>query len=736
MVSCTFKGKETELDLIPFPVEVSQQNGSYILPRGVFVMDASTVDEPLKNILNQQLKGVSLIEGENVNLQLIYDSTIIEEGYVLNVNDEGVVIRASGNAGYFYSIQTLNQLIKVGIDGSAKLPIVEINDYPRFKWRGMHLDVSRHFFSVNEVKQFLDYMATNKLNTFHWHLVDDQGWRLEIKKYPKLTEVGAWRKSIGFTSNQEKGLNMSNTEPYGGFYTQDQIKDIVAYAAERNITVVPEIELPGHSAAALVAYPEYYCSNAGTLEIWDQAGVSAGVYCVGKEEVFSFLQDVLDETMMLFPSTFIHIGGDETPKDTWLACPDCQLRMKETGSHDEHELQSYFISRIEQYLNRNGRRLIGWDEILDGGLAANAAVMSWRGVSGGCAAAEAGHDVVMTPMFPYYFNHTQNNLSSSPGHPGIRTLRDVYTFPVIPENLSESNRKHIIGVQANMWSEYMPDFKHIQYNLFPRIFAIAEVGWSTETKEWDHFYKRVEAKLPELKDIGINAGDISYNVRIDVKPDYAKQSALIEFITERSNPVYYTTDGMDPSPKSNLYKGAFEVNTNVHIKACQYKPDGSFTSISTKEIIFHKAFGKPYQLKYNHAPQYDGGGQNGLTNGFLGVMIGVEEKPIEAIIDLGEITDVSKINSRYKNQPMSWVFGPTQINYQVSEDGINFKDVAQFNPVVSQNDVDEMLEYPCTFDTLKARFIKVEAKGVGVCPEWHPAAGGKAWLFSDEIIVE
>ena len=738
LIGCQSKNEEMKLNLIPYPADIIQHEGTLNIP--VEQLTVTSDEEFVVQFLNKQLaveKGIELMSAEDGLLKFSISSyaKISSEGYRLTVDEKQILVEATGKSGLLYGAQTLRQLLSVE-NNRVKIPKVEIIDYPRFAWRGMHFDVSRHFFNVDEIKEFLDYMAMNKLNTFHWHLVDDQGWRLEIKKYPKLTEVGAWRENVGFTANQEKGLNKQNTEPYGGYYTQADVKEIVAYASERNITIVPEIELPGHSAAALVAYPEYYCDNAGELEIWEQAGVSAGVYCAGKESTFQFLEDVLTETMQLFPGEFIHIGGDETPKDTWLACPDCLRRMKEEEAHDEHELQSYFVNRIERFLNKHNRRLIGWDEILDGGLAQSAAVMSWRGVAGGVKAAEAGHDVVMTPMFPYYFNHTQNHLTASPGHPGISTLRDVYTFPSIPTDISSEKRHHVIGVQANMWSEYMPEFEHIQYNLFPRVFAIAEVAWSPSIKEWEDFYGRVNHALSSIEKYDVVPGDISYHVRINVEPDYTNKSADIEFVSERLNPIYFTKDGSEPTQQSPVYNGSFNLKEDAHIMACQFKNDGTTTHISEKEIIFHKAFGKPYDLKYAHAPQYDGGGKYGLTNGFLGVEVGVEEKPIDLTIDMGELTEVSYINSRFKNAPMSWVFGPKKVKYEVSTDGKIFEEVATFEPGVTKSDVNEVVDYPASFDAVQVRYVRIVAESVGICPEWHPAAGGKAWLFSDEVIVK
>lgn len=441
-----------------------------------------------------------------------------EEGYELDVKYNQIIITGRTSTGVFYGIQTLRQLIPITAKKDVTLkeltiPAVTIKDHPRYQYRGMHLDVARHFFSVDFVKKYIDLIAMHKMNTFHWHLTEDQGWRIEIKKYPKLTEIGAWRNGtiIGHhpgTGNDEK--------EYGGFYTQEEIKDVVKYATERHITVIPEIELPGHSGAAIAAYPFLSCFPEEPTKIFNDMGSKKGkeiqangtpkivvetwgvmddVFCAGKEETFNFLEDVLAEVMPLFPSQYIHIGGDESPKGNWERCTQCQKRMESLNLKNEHELQSYFINRIEKYVNANGKKIIGWDEILEGGLAPNATVMSWRGTKGGIEAARQHHDVIMTPEHTVYFDYYQNK--DKKNEPlaigGLTTVEGVYNFEPTPTELTLEEQKYIIGAQANVWSEYMETTDYVEYMILPRMTALSEVVWSSkESRNWQDFSKRLK----------------------------------------------------------------------------------------------------------------------------------------------------------------------------------------------------------------------------------------------------
>jgi hexosaminidase len=433
------------------------------------------------------------------------------EGYELTVTPDSVVVRASKSAGLFYGVQSLLQLLPpevfaakpvAGVDW--KVPCVQIEDQPRFKWRGFMLDVARHFFTKEEVKQMLDVMALHKINTLHFHLTDDQGWRIEIKKYPRLTQVGAWRDEAGFGLDPKLSTTYGPDGRYGGFYTQDDIRELVAYAQGKHITIVPEIEMPGHASAALAAFPELSCSG-GPYTPNAKGGVFAGVYCAGKDETFEFLQNVLAEVRQLFPGQDIHIGGDEVPKDNWKKCPLCQARMKKEGLKTEHELQSYFIRRIEKFVTAQGRNLIGWSEIREGGLAQNAIVMDWIG--GAVEAASAGHDVIMSPTKFCYVDYyqTTNRTADPKAIGGYLPLSKVYSFEPLPEKLDPQYQAHILGGQGNLWTEYIPNLKQAQFMAFPRMCAMAEVTWSPKaSRNWEDFTRRLKTQFQRFDQLGVN----------------------------------------------------------------------------------------------------------------------------------------------------------------------------------------------------------------------------------------
>jgi hexosaminidase len=461
------------------------------------------------------VNGAALLMGGNKgNIVLTSNGAKAElgaEGYELTVSPRSVIIRAPGTAGLFYGVQSLLQLLPPEVFASKpvagvnwKVPCVQIEDYPRFKWRGLMLDVARHFFSKDEVKQLLDEMALHKINTLHLHLVDDQGWRIEIKRYPRLTEVGAWRKDSGFGLDPKSSTSYGPDGRYGGYFSHADIRELVAYAAKRHITIVPEIEMPGHSSAALAAFPNLSCSG-GPYTPNAEGGIFAGVYCAGNDAAFEFVQNVLAEVIQLFPSQYIHIGGDEVPKDNWKKCPKCQARMKQEGLKTEHELQSYFVRRIEKYINSQGRNLIGWSEIREGGLAQNAAVMDWIG--GAVEAASAGHDVVMSPTAYCYLDYYQstNHATEPKAIGGYLPLSKVYSFEPMPEKLAPQYRSHILGGQGNLWTEYVPNFRHAQYMIFPRLCAIAEVTWSPQTaRNWEDFNRRLETQFQRFDQLGVN----------------------------------------------------------------------------------------------------------------------------------------------------------------------------------------------------------------------------------------
>ncbi len=475
----------------------------------------------LKNSSGMNLKveaAVSEKPSEGNILFVIKKIPLGDEGYRLAVDADKVTLISSTADGVFYGVQTIRQLMpaKLESDGQGEnnpmtILSVAVEDMPRFPYRGLHLDVGRHFFPPEFIKKYLDVMALYKYNTFHWHLTEDQGWRIEIKKYPKLTEVGAYRKEtlVGRYTRKDQKFDGKR---YGGYYTQEEVRDIVAYAKKLHITVIPEIELPGHSLAALASYPELGCTG-GPYEVATVWGVHKDVYCAGNDETFKFLEGILSEVIDLFPSKYIHIGGDECPKERWKECNKCQVRIKKEGLKDEHELQSYFIRRIEKFLNENGREIIGWDEILEGGLAPGATVMSWRGVKGGIQAAKMDHDVIMTPGEYCYLDHYQGPKEKEPlAIGGFLPLEKVYSYDPVPEELDKNEAKHILGTQGNVWTEYMATTDYVEYMVYPRACALAEVGWtSKEYMNYDDFLKRLEPNLERLKVMGVNYRPLDKN---------------------------------------------------------------------------------------------------------------------------------------------------------------------------------------------------------------------------------
>ena len=493
--------------LIPWPRSLEAREGAFAPKAGLTISLSDPVNADLKRLAEllrgyvEELAGVNATVGPGgaISVALRPDAPEGAEAYRLDIAPKRIELAARDPRGVFYGIQTLRQLVAAS---PQAIPAARIDDAPRFGYRGLHLDVGRHFFPVEFIKRYIDLLATFKLNTFHWHLTEDQGWRLEIKKYPKLTEIGAWRKEtiVGHARRGPKGYDGTR---HGGFYTQDQARDVVAYAKERGVTVLPEIEMPGHSLAALAAYPEY-ANVPGPFEVRTTWGISDEVFSPS-EATFTFLENVLREVMDIFPSEYIHIGGDEAPKKRWKESPDAQAIIKKEKLADEDELQSWFIRRIERFLNANGRRLIGWDEILEGGLAPNATVMSWRGTKGGIAAAKQGHDVVMAPQEDLYFDHYQADPEHEPlAIGGMTPIEDTYRYEPIAAELTADEAKHVLGPQACVWTEYMPTTDQVEYMAYPRVLALAEIAWSPrEARDWDSFQKRLPAGQVLLDRLGV-----------------------------------------------------------------------------------------------------------------------------------------------------------------------------------------------------------------------------------------
>ena len=523
-ISCTPKA-EADLDIVPYPFSVESGRGVFEIAGADFYVDPSLGERTMKAVddFRLLLSGASgdeslLSEGKSgASVVFLLDSTLGKEEYNLDVTQRKVVVKSSDLNGAVYAIETIKQLLPVEIyknspaeNVSWTIPCVKIHDRPRFAYRGLHMDPSRHFFEVDEVKRYIDIIVLHKMNTLHWHLTDDQGWRIEIRKYPKLTEIGAYRdKTLIGHLNDDKGYDYTR---YGGFYTQDDIREVVEYAASKGVTVIPEIDLPGHMLAALAAYPEYGCTG-GPYEVWGRWGVSEDVLCAGKEETFEFLEGVLTEVMELFPSEYIHIGGDESPKVRWEKCPACQARIKELGLKDgekysaEHYLQSYVTARVERFLKSHGRKIIGWDEILEGDLAPGATVMSWRGVEGGLQAAKLGHDAIMTPSTHFYFDYCQSDTPENEplGIGGYIPVEKCYSYEPFTPEMTDGEKGHILGVQANLWTEYIKTPEHLEYMLLPRAAALSEVQWcAPENKSYERFLKSMKHYADIYDALGYN----------------------------------------------------------------------------------------------------------------------------------------------------------------------------------------------------------------------------------------
>jgi hexosaminidase len=559
--------RPTSIAVIPQPVSITPGQGAFALTPETTILSA---DKSIRNEAAQLADSLNASTGFHLHItdlnsdhqiRVILDDSLTHlgnEGYQLIVTANAAEIRALKPAGVFYGCQTLLQLLSKTASGQWQIPCVEIKDYPRFRWRGMHLDVCRHFMPAEFVKKYIDLLAMHKMNTLHWHLTDDQGWRIEIKKYPKLTEVGAWRDGtkIGHNSAPEKKYD---SKRYGGFYTQEQIRDIVAYAKQRHINIVPEIEMPGHCQAAVAAYPELGCTGkpVGVMQGW---GVSEDIYNV-REETFQFIENVLTEVMDLFDSPFIHVGGDEVPKIQWKQDAYAQAKMKELGLKNEDQLQSWFIHRIDAFLTKHNRRLIGWDEILEGGLAPGAAVMSWRGEVGGIEAAKAGHDVVMTPGNYTYFDHYQADPKTEPmAIGGFTTLEKVYHYEPVPAALDAGKAKHILGAQGQIWTEYIATPQQVEYMAYPRAIALAEVLWTPkEKKDYAGFIQRLLIHSKRLDSLNVNYCPLNKAGFLTPKIRRTKDGVISIACFVPSAQIYYTLDGSEPTAKSKSYAGSFSL---------------------------------------------------------------------------------------------------------------------------------------------------------------------------------
>ncbi len=680
----------------------------------------------------------------------ILEPGLADESYRLVIRPDGMELTAHSRSGLFRGTQTVQQLMDAAGDS---IPCGIIEDFPGFAWRGMLLDCARHFMPLSVIKETIDQLAYHKFNVLHWHLTEDQGWRLEVPAYPRLTEVAAWR-------TQWDGTR------YGGYYTSEDVREVVAYAAERFITVVPEIELPGHSVAAIAAYPELSCTGL-PLEVETQWGVFKDVYCAGNEKTFEFLEAVLTHTLDLFPSHYIHIGGDECPKDRWHACPKCQKRIAQEDLAGEHELQSWFIRRIETFLKENDRRLIGWDEILEGGLAPSATVQSWRGIRGAIAAARQGHDAIVSPTSHCYFDYDVATLD----------IRQVYTFNPRPEKLTDEENQHILGGEMNLWSEYIPP-ERLSKMVFPRMTAMAECLWTdNEKRSFPEFLQRLRPHVEFLKSAGVNVGpaDQPVNYKAEFLEDSAttvvklsldselvkamrghdldlRQRAIFRHETPGYQPDLRVEDMVlppvrmsDPLVAKNLIMVWPDSDTPWDLMVVQLFIDGlAYGTPTVVERSHNLAMGRQPQLLHQASSRYPGGGALSLCNGLLGTRnfrdgfwSGYEGNDLNATVDLGENKKITRISIRFYQGATAWIFLPSTVEFQVSNNGLDWESMALIGHDVSPSIQDRVIyDFAVEDVSLQARYVRIIANSLGHCPDWHPGAGRDCWVFADEIVVQ
>jgi hexosaminidase len=726
---------QTPPALLPRPDSVELREGSFTLRDPVRVVVA-TPSRRLREIAVLLREWVATSTGARVTvaqrtagrgditLRLDRGAGPGPEAYTLEVGAAGVDIAAPATEGVLWGAQTLRQLLPAasGARGApVSIPALLIRDAPRFGWRGSLMDVGRHFFPAPFVKRYVDLLSRSKLNVLHWHLTEDQGWRLQIRRYPRLTEVGAWRTELDGSRS-------------GGFYTQDEVRDVVAYARVRGVTVVPEIEMPGHSVAAIASYPWLGCTGDTTIRVPNSWGVFQDVYCP-REATFTFLEHVLTEVLALFPSPYIHIGGDEVPKDRWRACADCQELMRREGLHDENELQSWFVRRMERWLSARGRRLIGWDEITEGGLAPNAVVQVWREAATIATVARQGHDLIASPSGSVYINRT----------PGDLTLAQVYAFEPVPQELSAQEAAHILGGEATLWSEGITT-ANFDLMAFPRLLAFAEVLWSRGPRDLAEFRRRLAADTARLAALGVSVGPEDRDL-LRMTPDYDSTTKSLGMHVETGVPgvaVRYTTDGSAPTEASPLYADSigFAGEGTIRVQAFfRGEPLGDPRTIVIRPSL---ARGRPYAVTTPPGPRYPGTGPRTLTDGAFGTLDfrdglwqGWNGPDLEAVVDLGGTQPIAAVEGSFQQTMRSWILLPRDFTVWLSDDGATWREAGTATHDQPAERADPFI-YRMTIAApagTTARWVKVRARAYGALPAWHPGAGGPAWIFCDEIVV-
>nr|WP_321413587.1 family 20 glycosylhydrolase [uncultured Allomuricauda sp.] len=745
---------ENDITIIPKPKDLQLHKGQFEFDNDTKLVITNETQNEVAGILAdhfQQVAGYNMETVEDMPssnyIHFIYDVKVNDESYELIVEKEGIKIYAKDNGGFLYAIETIFQILPPAIEGNQKtnsqwvMPTLHIKDGPRFQHRGVMLDLSRHFFGKDYIQKTIDRMVMHKFNVLHLHLVDDQGWRIEIKKYPKLTEIGAWRVDQEDAPWNSRKINDPGEKgTYGGYLKQSDLKEIVDYAQSRNIEIIPEIEMPAHVSSAIASYPELACFDQKIAVPSGGLWPITDIYCAGKETTFTFLEDVLDEVMEIFPSDYIHIGGDEATKTNWKKCPHCQKRIKEEGLKDVDELQSYFVKRIEKYINSKGKKLIGWDEILEGGLAPEATVMSWRGTEGGLKAAQEGHDVIMTPESYCYFNFYQGPQDLEPlAFNAYLPLSKVYQFDPMVDDLKPEETQHVLGGQANLWSEYITTPEASEYMLYPRLAAMSEVLWSKkESKDWKDFTRRLEKQFERYDSMGINYSKSAYLITSTATVDMDTEEINLSLSNEFPNPDIRYVLGDDALDDNALqYTEPIKISNTTIVKASLFRQGKPIGRVFVDTIKFHRAFGKKLDFKKPFNKNYTGDGPLSLVNVIRGSKNFHDGQwqawiphDMEVVIDLEEPQEIHQVILGTLENQGAGIHYPTSVSVAVSTDGKNFKEVGKYTRAFSVNPNAELMDINISFNKTTAQYIKVIATNLKKSP-----TGGSSWLFVDEILV-
>lgn len=713
---CQQQARELNRSIVPDPVNLTPLEGAFEIDQstGLFFSEGL---ETTRGVIKDYLMSIT-----SLNLSLSEDSVTnalvfkIDQRdsleYKIESSGKRVVVSAGSKQALLYGFQSLRQLLL--LNDNKTIPSLEIIDSPRFQWRGLLLDCSRHFMEKEFVKRYIDLLALYKMNVLHWHLTEDQGWRIAIDKYPKLTSIGAWRDD-------------GNGGKYGGFYTKEDITEIVTYAEERGVTIVPEIELPGHSQAALAAYPQFSCTG-GPFEVETEWGVFKEIYCAGNDSTFVFLEDVLTEVITLFPSEYIHIGGDEVPKYRWENCSKCQKRIADEGLHDEHELQSYFIGRIGRFLASKGKKMIGWDEILEGGLPEGATVQSWRGYEGAIQAVKQGNKAILSPTSHSYFDYGLNDID----------MEKVYSFDPIPAGLSDNERQMILGGECNMWSERAPQSK-VDIKVFPRILAMAEVLWSYPSdRNFELFKQRARENYQVLEKMEVNYGFETVPVKVSTQLNDGLEAILTPY--DSTINVYF-----EVGENNEHYKNSVAINQPTTWAITFGRGETMFKDTIYQSFDPHLANRLSYSLASQPNKNYVAGGEKSLTDGLKGSSHfrdgnwqGFWGEDVMLTLDLGEITKLTELSAGFLQYNNAWIFFPEWVKFEGSVDGNSFMELGVVNNVASPKDKEQTTQqFRLNLQPgIEVRYLRMSAKNMGVCPDWHDAAGSPSWLFVDEISIK